>query len=94
MVQTEHSGKCFVNIGPGQFWSTSTFLWTYCYPTEGLELQIGEVLCQLLRLQVIKQQGNFSLLTAVSFYSLGDLPGPFSGISKNKQPNRGVQDEH
>lgn len=54
---------------------------TYGYPPEGLELKVGEVLRQLFWLQVVKEQGDFTLLAGVRFYPLSQFPGPVAGIA-------------
>lgn len=56
-------------------------LGTYGDPPEGLELQVGEVLRQLFRFQVVKEQGDFPFLAGVRFYPLSKFPGPVTGIA-------------
>lgn len=46
----------------------------YRYPSDGLELQEGEMLSQLHGLQVIKQQGGLAFLGLP--FPLGQLPHP------------------
>lgn len=56
-------------------------IFTHWYLAEGFKLQEGEMLSQLNGLQVVEEERDLPLFTAVSFNLLAGLPGPVPFIS-------------